>query len=120
MELSSAVRTVSRHALKSGLGNSPSEHASFSAAWSAAQLRLLLSYMERHAATAETSLASLPEGEFRHALGVVLKDAADRCNLLSRDLDLARGETLGTTSVEDPKTSIAARVRRTRDSVPSL
>lgn len=111
--LRTAIQTVSRHALKTGLGATPDEQAAFSAAWSGAQIRLLLSYMERHAATAETSLASLPDGELRQALGIVLRDAADRCAVLSRDLDLARGETLGLPDEESAKrTAMSRRIGR--------
>lgn len=94
--LPAAIHTVSRHALRTGLGDEPGEQAAFGAAWAATQIRLLRPYMERHAATAEASLASLPDGELKHALGIVLRNAADRCSVLARDLDLARGETLGT------------------------
>ena len=95
-ELKTAIRTVSRHALKSGLGSAPGEQAAFTAAWSATQLRLLLSYLERHAATVETALGSIQEPDLKEAVGVVLKDAADRCAFVSRDLDIVRGDTLGT------------------------
>ena len=111
--LGEAIETVSRHALKTGLGGTSGEQAAFSAAWSATQVRLLLSYMERHAATAERSFTSLTGGELKQALGIVLKDAADRCAVLSRDLDLARGETLGAPPGESAeRTGMAHRVRR--------
>ena len=99
-ELERAVRTVSQHALKGGLHSAPGEQAAFTAAWSATQLRLLLSYLEQHAATVETALGSVQEPDLKQAVGVVLKDAADRCAFVSRNLDLARGDTLGTPGPE--------------------
>ena len=116
-ELERAVRTVSRHALKGGLDSAPGEQAAFTAAWSATQLRLLLSYLERHAATLETALGSVQEPDLKEAVGVVLKDAAARCAFVSRDLDLARGDTLGLPAPEwSARTGQPAMVRHARHS----
>lgn len=110
-KLESAIRTVSRHALKSGIGTPPGEQTAFTAAWSTTQLRLLLSYLERHAATVETALGSVQEPELKQAVGIVLKDAADRCALVSRDLDLARGEPMG---IPPSKPAMVSRVTESR------
>ena len=116
-ELERAVRTVSQHALKSGLGSTPGEQAAFSAAWSTSQLRLLLPYLERHAATVETAMGSIQEPGLKRAVGVVLKEAADRCAFVLRDLDLARGDTLGAPAPEwSARAGQPAMVRHSRHS----
>lgn len=99
-ELETAIRTVAHHVLKSGVSTTPADQAAFSAAWSASQLRLLLPYLERHAATVETAMGSIQEPGLKRAVGVVLKEAADRCAFVLRDLDLARGDTLGAPAPE--------------------
>lgn len=116
-ELERAVRTVSQHALKSGLGSTPGDQAAFSAAWSTSQLRLLLPYLERHAATVETAMGSIQEPGLKRAVGVVLKEAADRCAFVLRDLDLARGDTLGAPAPEwSARAGQPAMVRHSRHS----
>lgn len=117
-ELEAAIRTVTHHVLKSGVGATPADQAAFAAAWPTTQLCLLLSYMERHARTLETAMATVQEPTLKKAFSVVLKDAADRCAFVSRDLDLARGEPMGTPTPEwsdrSGKPAMASRVRESR------
>ena len=66
-------------------------------------------------------MGTVQEPGLKQAVGVVLKDAADRCAFVSRDLDLARGEPLGTPTPEwsdrSGKPAMASRVRDSRTGV---
>src|SRR5689334_3929651 len=63
--------------------------------WASSQVHHLLGHLGRQVHTIERVMPQVQDPELRAALDVVLADAATRCGTLARDLDLARGETLG-------------------------